>query len=99
MAEPKDMQEYTERFAANQKISGYGADVTMHLPCPFCAAPDFMVYKIIEMEDVTGGTCKACSRSMAMDQEVVGSTRSVRMFQTGGPAQPEWLSPQMPMRS
>jgi transposase-like protein len=98
MAEPKDMQEYTERFAANQKITGFGVNVTMHMPCPFCAEPDFMVYKIIETEDATGGTCKACNRTLLIEHEVVGPTRTIRMYQTGGPPQPEWLNPKMPQR-
>jgi hypothetical protein len=92
------MQEFEARFAANQKIDGFGINVTMHMPCPFCAEADFMVYKVIETEDATGGTCKACGRSMEIEHTVDGPNRTIRMYQTGGPEQPDWLSPKMPRR-
>jgi len=101
MAHPTSYAEYLERFHANQKLSGYGLDVTVHLPCPFCAAPDFMVYKVIDSEAamVDGSTCKECSRSAAMEFSVnTPSQKAFEVVQTGGDDQPDWLEPKMRRR-
>ena len=57
-------EEYLERVNKNQKITGYGIDTTMHLPCPFCGAPDFTVYKVLEAQDAMKkeSICSECKR-------------------------------------
>jgi hypothetical protein len=98
--EPTNADEYLERFARNNKISGYGMETTMHMPCPFCAAPDFLVYAITDTFKALdeGATCKHCDRSQATVETRSEDGLQVRlaMFQTGGPDQPEWLTPKMP---
>lgn len=101
MAEPTSMQEYTERFHANQNVSGFGIETTMHMPCPFCAAPEFMVYRIIDSEAAMqeGAVCSSCKRGAAIEFSV--NTESMKQFevvQTSGAAQPSWLQPQMRRR-
>lgn len=56
--------EYLERVNKNQEITGFGMEVTMHMPCPFCGAPDFMVYLVLETEIAAkrGAVCKECKR-------------------------------------
>jgi hypothetical protein len=39
------------RFEANLTTSGYGVDTTSHMPCAWCAAPDFLVAKILDFEE------------------------------------------------
>jgi len=98
MAEPTSQQEYEQTFNANQRLSGSGLDTTVHLPCPFCAAPDFMIYKIIEADTAMadGATCVQCSRSAALELSVnTPSNKQFEIVQTGGPDQPSWLQPQM----
>jgi hypothetical protein len=97
MAEPGNMDEYTARFHQNQRIEGYGLDTTMVMPCPFCAAPDFMRWKILEVESAMhrGGTCKECGRSTKAIFQRSPSGVQFEIVQTGGPDQPEWLAPKM----
>jgi hypothetical protein len=101
MGQPKSMQEYTERFHANQKITGYGIDTTMHMPCPFCAAPEWMVYRIIDSETamVEGAVCSECNRGAAMEFQVnTPSNKQFEVVQTAGEPQPDWLQPMMRRR-
>jgi hypothetical protein len=80
-AEPQSMDEYTKRFYENQKIDGFGIYGTgMRVPCPFCAAPDFIVHKILETEDAygKGGTCKQCGRSDAQSMKARDLLRLLR---------------------
>lgn len=102
MSEPTSMAEYTERFQENQKVSGFGLDTTVHMPCPFCAAPDFMVYRIIDSEDamVEGAVCSECHRGAAMEFHVnLPNNKQFEIVQTVGDLQPEWLVPLMRRRS
>lgn len=96
--EPKDAKEYLDRFAQNQKIEGFGiGNIHIHMPCPFCAAPDFLVYELLDTETAMekGGTCKECKRGA---HAIVTSQKGgvqFEMVQTAGPDQPEWLVPKM----
>jgi hypothetical protein len=95
MGQPTSREEYEERFHANQKITGFGLDTTMHMPCPFCAAPDFMVYRVIDTETapdfmvyrvidtetalVEGAVCSECKRGAAIEFSV--NTPSNKQFE------------------
>jgi hypothetical protein len=99
--EPKSREEWEKRFHENQKISGFGLATTMHMPCPFCAAPDFAVYRIIDTEEalVDGAVCKECDRGAAIVFHVnTPSNKQFEMVQTSGPDQPVWLDPPMRRR-
>ena len=39
MSMPQSATQYTIRFHANLRYSGFGLDTTLHMPCPFCALP------------------------------------------------------------
>lgn len=97
-AEPRSMEDYLARFQKNQKIDGFGiGNVHIGMPCPFCAAPGFLTYEILEVERVLarGATCKQCGRSSkALFSHKLGATL-FEIVQTGGPDQPEWLTPKM----
>jgi hypothetical protein len=94
---PTNMEEFTEAAFANQKITGFGLGTTTHLPCPFCAAPDFMVYTILETEHITGKPhmCRVCGRGARVAYTHKGSSTRLEIVQTGGDPQPEWLKPKM----
>lgn len=96
--QPSNKEEFLQRFNENQKLSGFGLETTMHVPCPFCAAPDFMVYKIIDSAAAMarGGTCNVCDRSMKAIFDRKPGVTSFTIVQTGGPDQPEWLEPKIP---
>jgi len=98
MPEPKNAEEYIHRFHENSKVEGYGMDTAMSVACPFCAAPEFMMYRILDVhEEMTKEhTCKECGRSSkAVFTTDRPGTISFEMVQTGGPDQPEWLVPHM----
>lgn len=78
--------EYENRFHANQNITGHGLETTCHMPCPFCAAPDFMIYRVLEVNEAIqkGAVCKECKRGM---KGIVTETRhgsSTEIVQTEG---------------
>lgn len=95
---PMTMGAFNRRFHRNRSITGYGVDVKISMPCPFCAAADFMVYRLLEMRKAIsqGATCKACGRSArAIFHGNDDSELRFEIVQTGGPQQPEWLEPKM----
>jgi hypothetical protein len=99
MSEPQNLQEYHQRCRENNTISGQGSDnVRCHVPCPFCGAPDFMIFGILEIGAVgaKGATCSECGRSAKILTHGTqpGSIRC-EMVQTGGADQPEWLIPKL----
>lgn len=97
MTTPTNATEYLERFYANQKVSGYYTEVKTHCPCPFCAAPDWMILRILyTQEDMQKDTtCKECGRSAKAVITTHHGGVSFEFVQTGGPDQPEWLTPKM----
>ena len=98
MTEPASAQEYTQRFHANQRITGFGIDgVRMHVPCPFCAAPDWLVHGILETETAMqrDTICQECGRSARALMQRDARGVQFEFVQTGGPDQPDWLTPHM----
>ena len=91
------LEEYQERVQENTKTTGYGFETTQHVPCPFCAAPEFMVFKVMDAEEAmnAGATCGECGRSARMPVTRTPGTMWFEMVQTGGPDQPEWLYPKI----
>ena len=96
---PTNTTEYLRRFFLSQKIEGYGLDTTIHMPCPFCAAPDWLVHKLICTHEAleSGATCKECERSAkaVFTETKASGVTAFEMVQTAGPDQPEWLQPKM----
>ncbi len=94
MGQPTTQDEYSKRYAENTKTSGTGIyGVRCHVPCPFCAAPDFMVHAILEVEDAyaKGATCKECGRSMHAIVTKSDSATRMAFVQTGGDDPPPWV--------
>ena len=88
-------QEYEAKFHANQKVTGFGLEVTMHMPCPACAEPDFVSYKILEMKKVLTESviCKHCGfGSKAIFNHDNGGV-SFEFVQTAGGDLPDYLPP------
>lgn len=93
---PKTGQEFTERFVANQHISGHGlTGTTMHLPCPFCAAPDFMVFLVVNTEEELQEehACSECKRSGRNIITISATQKAIEFVQTDGPPPPAYLTP------
>lgn len=100
MALPTNAEEYAERFRENQVMTGFGGGVEVHSPCPFCAAADWQIFKIVSMEDDTAlpVTCAECGRTAQIlyTHKLDGGVH-FEVVQTGGDDPPEWL-PGPPMR-
>lgn len=97
MADPKDYDEYVRLSHLNAKMGGTGLDTFMEPACPFCAAPGFARWSLIDMEGTASEdtTCKSCGRSAKLVFTRDRDSVSFEVVQTGGPAQPEWLQPKM----
>ena len=95
--EPQNIIEFNARFAEAQKISGWGVDVTMHMPCPFCAKSDFLVGKVLAIEEALekGAVCRGCGRGARAVFTRGNGTIRFEIVQTVGPDQPEWMEPKM----
>lgn len=93
MTEPQSKLAFEARFHENERIEGYGSDTTMIVPCPFCAAPDFMRWKILQMEETlsAGATCAECGRSCKGIFEHRRDSVHFEMVQTGGSEPAEWI--------
>jgi hypothetical protein len=94
---PTSMAEYNGRFMANTEVTGHGIEgVTQHMPCPFCAAKDWLVVRILDFNQDHEATCGECGRTAKITFTESGGSKIMRVAQTGGPDQPDWLQPPMP---
>ncbi len=96
MSQPTSMDELNARQKANMRIEGRFADTQTVMPCPFCGAPDFMVYAVTaglnEYADLAKPhECKECGRSARLltTRDAHGVMQEI--VQCGGPDQPEWM--------
>lgn len=96
-AGPASAEEYNARYLTSHRISGAGFDVTSHMPCPFCAAPDFIVHRVMETEAAIerGAICKACARGTRAIVDRSAAGVRFEFVQTAGPDQPEWFTPKL----
>ncbi len=96
MCTPKTREEYEERFAATHRIEGRGIEgVTFHTPCPACAAPDFLVHRLLDVETAweAGATCEECGRGFRA--EIARTNFGGRRFslvQWRGDPSPAWIA-------
>ena len=97
MGDPATGEDYDALAMANTRISGHGVRETrIHLPCPFCAAPEFMSYLVIDAEAAmtAGATCEACGRSAkTIFTKHDDGGKSFEIVQTGGSDPPAYLPP------
>ncbi len=96
MTEPTTKAEYERRFKAAYRIEGYGPDITMHLPCPFCAAADWLAQPVFDPDRPRSGrgpdvTCYGCGRTAAFIHTPTGGGTTVELVQTGGDDPPPWV--------
>lgn len=105
MSDPATKDQYTALFHANTRFSGHGLDTAMHTPCPWCAAPDYMVVHsfagIVPGDDRptlhdemrTATTCSNCGRTgkWLIDSNDAGV--AAEFVQLGGDDPPKYLPP------
>jgi hypothetical protein len=89
----KSFEQYKAKFFESQRITGYGLEVTMHIPCPFCAHPDFLIHKILDTEAAyrAGATCKNCARgARGIFRHTEQGGVCAEFVQTAGEDPPAW---------
>lgn len=105
MGDLASLDELLAKTMKNTKFEGFGPDMTMALPCPFCAEPGFIVGPVAAVEEalVAGGRCAGCGRGAKMVPGVAPGTpnsvtaggKSFEIMQTVGPEPPVWLVPKI----
>jgi len=93
MSECASLEEFEAKYEANCKVCGFGWDVTMHVPCAFCAEPDMLVHRVIDTEQAyrAGALCKHCGRGIRAIFTCERGCVSMEIIQTVGHAPPAWL--------
>ena len=95
MADPQTAEEFEARFTQNEKVSGYGMFVTVHLPCPFCAAAEFMVHRVVDVEASMrkGAVCRECGRGARaiFKKSFSGNMTTIQIVQTVGDDPPSFV--------
>jgi hypothetical protein len=98
VSEPTNYPEYAALYEKNSTVTGFGEFVIHHMPCPFCAAPNFMAIEVFHHGNILGPTqCDNCKRSAKVIYEHFTNGSAVRLYQTNGPDQPKWLQPPLPI--
>jgi hypothetical protein len=97
---PTTKEEFDIRFAANAYADPDGSmECAFHIPCPFCAAPDFVVAKLLEFNMITSmaRTCRECDRGVKLVLKPVHHPKtgnligeSYQFLQTHGEDPPSW---------
>ncbi len=90
------VEEYHKRFMESQRVEGYGPEMKIHVPCPFCAAPDIMIHTLMETHEAyaNGGKCQECGRSFrAVYSGGEPGKIAFEIVQTGGDDPPDFLPP------
>lgn len=96
MCTPKTRQEYEARFMGAYAIEGKGIDgLRVRVPCPACAAPDFLTYGALDVETAwtAGAVCIECGRGFrAIFDHSVPMVTSWEIVQTRGDDVPPWCA-------
>lgn len=99
MDENEDMkkarEDYERRFVQNEKVTGYGLDTQVHMPCPACAAADWLVYKLLDKDMkkilAAGADCPHCGRGFKVVFQDIGGGSMFEVVQTKGDDLPLYL--------
>jgi hypothetical protein len=88
-----ELEAFNKKFNENTKYSGRYLETTLHMPCPFCAEPDFLVYKIIDVNEAltAGAVCKHCHRGLKGIFNRSANGLSMQLYQTEGDDPPAFL--------
>lgn len=96
--EPKNLDEFNDRWKHNYKAEGFGFEgVTLHWPCPMCAAPDWHVGLLMGLYGgVPDTACDACGRTSRIEVEHTPTVTTTRNVFVEGPAPPKWMADMRP---
>lgn len=91
-----NLEQYLYLMSKHQYVEEVDGEAVMHLPCPFCAAKDWIKFtKWNRMNAIShGAMCNVCKRSArGLFTDVTGI--HFEMIQCGGPDQPDWFEPKV----
>jgi transcription elongation factor Elf1 len=94
MSAPKSRDEFQRRFRSNSFLDDTGFSVTQHFPCPACAAADWLVTRLVDLDQFVGQefVCHECGRGFAFHSPSSGVTSSsYEVVQTCGEDLPPWI--------
>lgn len=98
MPDPTTLDEFNKRASANMQITGYGAEVKTHFPCPGCAAAEWLEFPIAAaMNDYADvqepSTCSECGRTFRLNIDRHEGSIDGMFVQLGGDPIPDYLPP------
>ena len=90
---PVTKEELERRFKENYRIEGFGVDMTIHCPCPFCGAPDFITYEFWRVTEELSRerVCKECGRGLRGTIERIQDAITLELEQTCGDDPPPYV--------
>lgn len=91
---PRNLVQLNARLLYNQEVTGYGAETATHMPCPFCAARDWKIIRITDVDQVEmqrDSACRECGRSAKFVVTRSDTGVTAEMVQTGGDDPPDWF--------
>jgi hypothetical protein len=85
--------EYIRLYTANQHMSGRGLETRLHIPCPWCASGEFMVYRVVDVYLAleAGAVCGECGRGMRAIVTRSGGGVQCEFVQTCGDPGPDYV--------
>lgn len=94
MTAPTNMEEFRQRSADGNALTGEGAMTFRHIPCPFCAAPGFATIQVIVWKFGLDGvrSCRECERSARVEDP---TAETIVWLQVAGDDPPSWLEPKI----
>lgn len=86
--------EYNHKYLENTKITGFGLETTVHMPCPFCTEPNFVSYRILDVEFALkqNNICRRCERGATVIFKKSEQGTSLEMVQTSGDDPPDYIN-------
>jgi hypothetical protein len=96
--DPPTLEDYHHRSQERSRVIGFGVETAVVLPCPFCAAPEWLTHRIVDTLSSAlrppGVVCQVCGRGMAAIFSTLadGGTCMELVHTVGDPA-PHYLPP------
>lgn len=89
---PRNEQELARRIAMHQHTFGRGIEgAGMSMACPWCGAPDWLEFLVIDGPIGKVATCGECGRAGLFRSEPIPGGHSHELVQTDGPDAPAWM--------
>lgn len=93
--DPPTKEAFEKRYHESAHMEGVGImGLTMHVPCPFCAAPDWMVHTVRGTQAAyhQGAFCSECQRGAHAELDYEAGYTSIRWVQDCGRDPAPWVN-------